>query len=117
VTFATREVITDSAGRAVLVEAVPKGGLKGQTPTSGPITWRSTVPGELGILGYLTNKLVHRGRWLVLVRPIVAGHPTRPTWTGGATDMEAANALASETIAMLREGRPLPTEAPHTGTA
>jgi hypothetical protein len=81
VALAAREVVRDPQGQAFLVQAIPQGGLKTVTPTSGPVTWLSGLPGEMGLLGLLNNKIVHRGRWTVLVRPLAGSRPSAPVWS------------------------------------
>lgn len=108
-TFAAREVVTTPEGQHFLVRAVPKGGRKAVTPSDGPVTWLSAVPGGLGLLGLFLNKVVYRGRWLVLICPIVHGQPTTATRSMEAKNMNAANQLAGEAIERLRQGLPLTT--------
>jgi hypothetical protein len=104
VTFAVSEMVSDPRDRHFLVRAVPKGGLKGMTPSSGPVTWLTGVPGELGLLGLIINKVVYRGRWLVLASPIVRGEPVAATWSIEAKTMAEANRLAEDAIARIRAG-------------
>jgi len=60
--FAVREIVSDPNGQHFLVQAMPKGGLKDMTPSSGPVTWLSGVPGEIGLLGLFLNKALARLR-------------------------------------------------------
>jgi hypothetical protein len=48
--------------------ASPRGDLLLSQSETGPATWLSANVGVLGILGYLLNKAVYRGRWRVVVR-------------------------------------------------
>lgn len=101
---AAREIVSDPRDQHFLVHAVPKGGLKDLAPSSGPVTWLSGVPGELGLLGFILNKVVFRGRWLVLVHPIVHGQPAAAAWSTEAKDMAEANELAADVIGKIRVG-------------
>lgn len=87
-----------------LVQAVPKGGLKDMTPSSGPVTWLSGLAGERGLLGLILNKVGYRGRWLVLARPIVRGQPVDAAWSTEAKNMAEANRLAEDVIGRIRAG-------------
>jgi hypothetical protein len=104
VALAAREVVRDPQGQAFLVQAIPQGGLKTVTPTSGPVTWLSGLPGEMGLLGLLNNKIVHRGRWTVLVSPLTGSRPSAPVWSEEAKNMRAANELAAEAMQKVRSG-------------
>lgn len=102
--FAARDVVRDPQGRAFLVQALPKGGLKTVTPVSGAATWLTGLPGELGLLGLLSNKIVHRGRWMVLVCPLLGSRPIAPVWSEEAPNMRAANDVAKRAMEAVRGG-------------
>ena len=51
-----------------VVRIYPKGGLK-LVRFSGLYSWTSIVPGILGIVGLIANKLIFRGAWVVRLRP------------------------------------------------
>ncbi|MFN8192680.1 MAG: hypothetical protein U0R80_00175 [Nocardioidaceae bacterium] len=102
--FAYRDGATSPSGQAFLIEALPVGGLKEVTPTSGPLTWLSEVPGNLGITGLIVHKLFFRGRWRVLVREIVRGSIGRTHADVRAADMESANEIAASIAEQIRAG-------------
>jgi hypothetical protein len=104
VAFAVRDVVRDPQGQAFLVQAMPTGGLKTVTPSLGPGAWLTALPGEMGLLGLLIHKLVYRGRWTVLVRPLVGNRPSTPSWTEEAKNMRAANAVAEQAMEKIRTG-------------
>ena len=49
------------------IRIYPQGGLK-LVRFSGYDSWTSIVPGLVGIVGLLSNKLIFRGRWVVQFR-------------------------------------------------
>ena len=102
--FAVRDVVRDPQGQAFLVQAIPKGGLKTVTPSPGPGAWLTALPGEMGLLGLLINKLVYRGRWTVLVCPLVGSRPSAPSWSEETKNMRAANAVAQQAMDKIRSG-------------
>ena len=106
-TFAAREVVSTPDGQHFLVQAMPRGGLTDVTPTSGPATWLTAIPGALGLLGLFLNKVIHRGRWLVVARLIVHGRPTEATWSAEADTIDEANQLAETAMQRLRAGESL----------
>ena len=58
----------------------------------------------MGLLGLFLNKVVYRGRWLLVARPIVHGEPGTATWSAEAKNMTDANRLAEDTLTRLRDG-------------
>ncbi|HEX4191212.1 MAG TPA: hypothetical protein VHZ06_09480 [Marmoricola sp.] len=106
--FAARELVTTPSGDHFLVVALPQGGLKEITPTTGPVMWFSAVPGVLGIIGFLSNKLVFRGRWTVSVRPMPHGEAQPSIWRTRVANLGEANALVPGLVARLRNGIELP---------
>ena len=107
--FAARELVTSPTGDHYLVSGSPKGGLKKATPTAGVVTWVSALPGLLGILGLLTNKLIFRGRWVVQVEPVALdGTARRAIWSKTVGSLTEANALVPGLAARLRNGTHLP---------
>ena len=106
--FAARDVVHDPDGRPLLVQALPKGGLKNlAVPSRGPVPWMTALPGELGLLGLLINKLVYRGRWTVVVCPLVGNGPAAPVWQQEARNMRTANEVAEGVMQKVRAGSPL----------
>ncbi|HET6151697.1 MAG TPA: hypothetical protein VFE15_02010 [Marmoricola sp.] len=106
--FAARELVTTPSGDHFLVVALPEGGLKEITPTTGPVMWFSAMPGVMGVLGFLGNKLIFRGRWIVSVRPMPRGEAQPAVWRTKAATLAEANALVPGLVARLRNGIDLP---------
>jgi hypothetical protein len=46
---------------------------------TGPSSWLSTNEGSLGVLGFLVNRLVYKGRWQVVIRRAPESRATSPT--------------------------------------
>lgn len=108
--FATRELVTSPAGDHYLVSGTPKGGLKRITPTAGIVTWTTALPGLLGIIGLLVNKLVFRGRWVLIVEPVGLDGDVRPAiWRQTVASLAEANAQVPVLASRMRNGSGLPS--------
>jgi hypothetical protein len=103
--FAALEVAHGPNGVTYLVRAMPKGGLKDTVDAiPSAVGFVSGMPGELGILGLLINKVVYRGRYVVEVRTIANGSRGPLLWTRETRNLREANALADDVVARLNAG-------------
>lgn len=106
--LAAREIVSSPDGTLYYVRALPKGGLKEATPTSGPLTYFTEIPLEMGLLGLFINKVIYRGRWIVVVSPLERGKPYGKVWSQEARKMAEANDLATRVMDDIRTGKLAP---------
>lgn len=103
--FAALEVVHTPSGLTYLVRSIPKGGMKDLvSSTPSVIGYTSTVPGEIGFLGLLANRLVYRGRYLVEVRAIDQNRRGPILWSREGRNLRDANTIAMRVVADLNSG-------------
>lgn len=103
--FAALEVVHAPAGLTYLVRALPKGGMK-DLVSSAPaaVGYTSTVPGEIGFLGFIVNKFAYRGRYTVEVRAIDGAHRGPVLWSADGRNLREANSIAGGAVEQLKTG-------------
>lgn len=97
------------------IRIYPKGGLK-LIRFSGYDSWTSILPGLIGIVGFLSNKLIFRGRWVVQVRiPAQPDGPDEDEETFIVRDRAEADVSVKQAYEWLRSNASLAGFAPQSG--
>lgn len=103
--FAALEVVHAPAGVTYLVRATPKGGMKDVVDSMPSVVGYTTeLPAEISLLGFLRNKLIYRGRYLVEVSSIDGGRRGPVLWAREGRNLREANTIAEDAVAQLKNG-------------